>query len=393
MKTTLSRRRRRLHCRPGKVLLVFAIALPLLLTLVTYVVGLTYIQLTRMKLQAVIDTTATAAADRFAAIHDPDVARDVARQVARLNEVQFRPLELSADAIEFGRFERRGGEWEFFSDSGSPNAVRVTANVTVDQGLGPATLLKFLDRNVDVDVTRTSIAIQVDRDIALTADRSFWTAFDVNETLPVDLIELGPETGPVPINVSGVLPRNAPIGWTWCLPVPALSKWLQMIDSIEAFLAELWLTAPDEQVSLVTFAADGTIDQPLTFNYPIIIDTMQQLGSNFCGGPANLQKGIEAGVRSLTDPSTARPHAEKILILLVGSPEDEGRSIEAASAAIDAGVVVHVVSFGANVEVNLMEAVAVAGGGRHRHADNVLALTRTLRDIANSPRVVIVRTR
>jgi Flp pilus assembly protein TadG len=124
------------RARRGKILVATALALPLLLTLCAYAVGVTFLLGTEVKLNAVTEAAASAAADVYGATRHPGLARDAAQRVAANNTIQGASLTIENDDIEIGRYHCDGPAWSFVPGGRPANAVRVTGRVAGGNAFG-----------------------------------------------------------------------------------------------------------------------------------------------------------------------------------------------------------------------------------------------------------------
>ena len=110
------------------------------------------------------------------------------------------------------------------------------------------------------------------------------------------------------------------------------------------FNSALESTDPQEYVSLVSYASDGTwcgvsnhasdIDQNLTDDLGLITSAVTTIGDRVFNGGTEISAGIDEAVGVLTDPSHARPFAAKTMIVLTDGNQLGGRSpVDAAQDA------------------------------------------------------------
>jgi Flp pilus assembly protein TadG len=388
---------RRRQARRGKVLLILVIGLPLLLLLASFALQVAQLEHGRLELGTVVDAAAYAAGDTYNATGDIDAARTAAQSVAHENLVMGSPLEIDDADIEFGRYSKTGDEWEFHPTETRPNAVRVTGRVEGDTIQSGAVFLSMSQLR-EVQIRRSRIWTQVDRDIAVALDRSSAMAYEEDALTPEGPIADFPP------------PPNAPPRWNWCMPAPADSKWRQMVLSVDEFLLELDVTGQQEQVALVTFASEGTaggeggggllgllaaivnalLDVVLTLDYDQVRNSLDSHTRTYCGGGSDLAAGLEKAVEALTDPAHARPDAEKVIIVVAGAREHPDDPVHEAQLAAAQGITVHAVTYGRDANQALLRQVAAAGGGTYQHADTPLQLTQILRDLAaRVPNVIV----
>jgi hypothetical protein len=306
---------------------------------------------------------------------DPNVAVQAAKDAARSNLVAGREMLLADQDIELGRAASSGtGRWAFRSGAKPPNAVRVLGRRTADSPSGSVPLLfAGVFSRTNFEPAKTSVCVQVDRDIVLVHDRSTSMLWDVDEW------------------TDG---RGAPPGWTDGMPVPAGARWNGSVTAVDEFLNTVRATPTTEMVGLVSFATDATKEFDLSTTYSNIEGRLDALTASYPGGSTAIDQGISLGLSTLLDTGLARPLSEKVLVVMTdgnynstGSPDD---CVAAAAAAHARGVTVYTITFSNDADQDLMTRVAAAGGGRHWHAADEASLADAYRTIADTVTTMLI---
>ena len=180
--------------RRGAVIPMFAILLPVIAIISFMAINIAYMQLTKTELKIAADAAARAGSRAMSNSQDLSVAIQTAQDAGRLNDVAGQPLELSIDEadneIVIGASARQGTNgWYSFqaltqadvADGNLPSAIRINASST-------KSLLFAINGQTEWMPQATSVATQVDRDIALVIDRSGSMAYFYDEDFLFDHI-------------------------------------------------------------------------------------------------------------------------------------------------------------------------------------------------------------
>ena len=283
-------------------------------------------------------------------------------------------MTLRDSEIVFGRsIKQTTGEWEFNEGQTPYNAVRVTAQRTPNSADGAVKLFfgQFYGHG-DFTPTTTAVASVIDVDICLVLDRSSSMKLPTSST------------------ATGMSSSDS----RFCETPHADSRWVALTDAVQLLLTELGGSIADEKVGLVTFASDYsscgvssdkvTCDNWLTTNLSDISSSLTTLNSTLWNGATDIEAGIEKGAEALTDPATSRPLAEKIMIVFTDGAYTAADPVPAATAARNQGIIVYTITFGAGARQADMQAVALAGGGKHYHAPDAGSLNAVFLKIAGS---------
>jgi Ca-activated chloride channel homolog len=160
--------------RKGAMLVLICVMIFAFLSTVALSVDIAYMHLIKSELRSATDAASKAAAETLARTLDPAKAVARGREVARLNMVANRGLELRDSDFELGR-SILGPSGKFvFSTSGSPvNSVRVRGTRS-NSSLGGSVNLFFgrVFNTTTFQPQETATATYIERDIVLVIDRS-----------------------------------------------------------------------------------------------------------------------------------------------------------------------------------------------------------------------------
>lgn len=183
----------------------------------------------------------------------------------------------------------------------------------------------------------------------------------------------------------------------FCSAPNATSRWMALDGAVRIFTQTLRNSSADEQVALVTYSSDlsgyspalcgassspSTLDSPLSINLSLVESEMDRLKNSTWNGNTFIESGMRKGIAALTDPARGRKFANKVLIVLTDGHENEGSAVAATPDARSEEIVVNTITFGDFADQVTMADVAQAGGGRHYHASDGVALERVFRELA-----------
>lgn len=362
--------------RRGAMLPLVALMLPVMLIFLGFAVDLSYMQTTRMELQAAADSAARAGATRLSMTDSVDEARAMAVSIASQNTVAGAPLLLRDSEVEIGRSDRNAsGQW-VFSTSGRPlNSVRITAARTEGSRSGVVPLFfGSLVGSQSFQPVQSATASFLNVDICLVLDRSTSMKEGVDD--------------------DGSMYTNDP---KFCRPPDSQSRWMGLDGAVRVFLDELADSDADEHVALATYSSDlsssspglcgsssqaSTLDRRLAGDLAPLYSAMDRLLTTVWNGNTNIEAGIRTGLGALEDTRYARSTAEKIMIVLTDGRENVGSAMAGANACAAAGITVHTITFSNGADQAGMRAVAEACRGKHYHADNTQNLREIFRELA-----------
>lgn len=365
--------------RRGAIMILMLFLLPALLILIGMAIDISQVQLHRSELRLAVDTASRAAADELARTESSTRALQTAIQVARLNEVGGRPLELRPQDVLFGNSEpNRDGRWMFRPGRTPFNAVQITGlrNSQRSGGQLPLTFGKILGRN-GIDTQMASVASFRSVDIVLVLDRSTSMKLDV-------------------ISYQRGMWTNDP---RFCSPPRPSSRWRALNDAVRVFIHELNKTEAEERVALVTFGDDipwwmcgrlspATLDEPLTNNMGRINGRMNSWSNGVWNGNTNIAAGIDQGVAALLDNKNGRRLAEKVMFVLTDGRATNNLTFSAANRAASQGIKISTITFSVDADQSLMKQVASIGNGSQLHANTSEELASVFRELAAQTAIV-----
>lgn len=357
--------------RRGVILPLMCLLLPMLLIVSALAINLAYRQLAQTELQVATDAGVRAAGRVFAETGDLNAALIKAQEAGSRNLVCGQPQLFRLQDLETGTSIRPGlaARYDFAPSPVNPNAVRLTGARTQNSLNGPirAYLPTFVGSN-QLELQAVAVASQVEVDLMLVFDRSGSMAYAADEPA-----------------VHPPIPAAAPANWFFGDPIPPDSRWLDAVQATVGLLVRLQRTPQSEAVGLVTYANEAVLDCDLTSDYLNLTGTVDQYSAAFPGGGTNIEEGIVRGRNALIESLNARPFAAKVLILMTdGRANLGGDPIAAAESAAAEGIMTFTVTFALEADQNKMEQVAIAGKGKHFHAQTGADLLRVFEEIGKT---------
>ncbi|GJM24020.1 MAG: hypothetical protein DHS20C16_04350 [Phycisphaerae bacterium] len=152
-------------------------------------------------------------------------------------------------------------------------------------------------------------------------------------------------------------------------------------DAVQFLTDELYALETDDRLSLEIYGETARHEVDLTANYDLVSNRLVEMQAGHYDTWTNMGGGIQRGIEELSS-SRARANSRKVMIVLTdgranvtadgttgdyinGASYARGRS-EAAAAM---GIKIYTVSVGSNSDIDLMDYLAVTGGGTHFHAE------------------------
>jgi len=366
----LIRRRKSFSRRNGVSLIMIAVMLPILILLCGFAINLAQIQLVRTEMQCATDASARAAGRTFSSTQDLALALRTANDIADRNPVSGVPLEFREQDLEIGVSTRAdvGSRYEFSPVGANTNAVRLHGLRTEDSPNGAVNYIFPVFTSRKIELSKSAVSTQTEVDIILAFDRSGSMAYADDEPAIY------------PPN-----PNAAPAGWTFDSPVPPNSRWLDAVDAMDAFLSELNNTPQQEQIGLVTYSDDATLDVPLTFNHADIRFGLEAYTNSLGGGGTNISSGLRTSAGALGNSGRSRTFATKVIIVMTdGKHNLGGNPKNVAESIAGEGTMVFTVTFSDEADEPSMQDTAKAGGGLHFHASTRDDLITVFEEIAKS---------
>ena len=285
---------------------------------------------------------------------DTNTARAAAIEAASRNTVAGTPLVLAATDVKFGSSNIGvSGSYNFAATSDNStniNGVEVTGRRTAGSGSGAIPMLfTGVFNQGTFEPVKTAVATHVDRDVVLVLDRS------------------------------GSMTSRTPGG----------NRWQDLKKAVQAFLDTLKTTPQDEQVGVVTYSSNSTLDEGMKLNYGQLMKTIN--GKPVTGMTA-IGMGLKDGIRGVTAAGIARPIAAKTIVLMTDGIHNTGVYPDVIAADARAqNITVHTITFSSGADQTLMKRVAQIGGGKHWHADDQAALVAVFREVANNLPTLITK--
>ena len=405
---------------------LMAFLLPILALLAAFCINAAQVQLTRTQLTIATDASARAGGRAFSEHQTVEAAKTAASVTAALNNVDGEPLLVreddSANEIEFGRTTQPDGDtgryvFEKIPTSLVSSGEEVASAVRVSgrrdngslSGSVPFMIPGLLNVN-EFDTSQLSVAMQVDRDIALILDRSGSMVPDLDFDWPsgtspwsTGAKDAGVDAGLLGsyYNSYGQKRWYYQSGvnsmtyqqWAWeehfGLDDVPTQPWQDLVEAVNAFLDVLETTSQEEQVSVASYATSATLDEWLQKNHSSIRTTVEDLNP---GGWTAIGEGMQEGITTL-QASAARPYAAKTLVVMTDGVENRGVSSlsVAQSAVLSMPLTIHTVTFGDGADEEAMQEVAAAGGGKHYHAADGDQLVAIFEEIANNLPTILTK--
>ena len=363
-----------LQKRRGAIAVLVGMLTVVFLASVVMSVDVAYMQLCRTRLRSATDAAARAAGEALSRAQDLDASRQAAKDIAQLNFVAGKPLQLDDSDIIFGNSaQQNNGAWSFVAGGEPINAVRVNGRRTSSAPSGSIpTLFGKVFQVFQFEPTQLATVVRLDRDICIVVDRSSSMKLYLTDTDPT------------------MSTRDT----RFCQPPDmSQSRWSALSLAFDRFVTALETTPQTEHLSLVSYASSGSwcghqnnaadINQALSEDYANATSAMQSLSGSKFNGATNIAAGIDQGIAALTNEQLARPFAAKTMVLMTDGHYTQGSApSQVAPGALDHDIVVHTVTFGDGADQQEMQAVANATGGNFYHAPDAETLQEVFEEIA-----------
>jgi Ca-activated chloride channel family protein len=375
--------------RTGTIMVLSAFMLSMLSIIAALCMNSAYIALAKSEMRLASDAAAKAASITYGMTGDMSAARLRARQICQRHNVAGEPLQIRNIDVDFGYAgPTANGRYEFTVNGTPTNSTQVHASFVRRAGSVAAlpALGQFLGRD-EFTLEEYSVATRVDNDICLVVDRSGSMAWDLTND---------------PFSYPGALHGHSIIQNYFLPPHATGSRWSALQSSIDTFLTVLNTNPYHPRVSLVSYASNfefgtytstvSSIDQPLTINFNDVRTKLALIGTKPLIGNTNIAAGLRDGIATLAGQGASRPNATHNLILLTDGVITQGDDpVELAALALTQNIKVHTITFSAQADQDLMQRVAVAGGGAHYHAPDATTLHTIFQTLAETLPAMLVK--
>lgn len=416
--------------RKGAVLVLTVVMLPVILILCMLVMNVAHMQLVRTELKIAVDAAALAGSNSYSQSGDLVAARAHAIQAASLNEAGGIPVGLSTQEsdgdIVFGDSVRTGDNRYVFTsltdqqinDGAVATGVRVTANHTSS--------LLFRLSNLDMfQPEESTVASQLDRDIALVYDRSgsmvffdggspalgedylyntITNLYNGGHGIPYDEYidavadyQGDPALAAMPLAdreysslILSLLPADLLVYaqslndlYRTGLDGPVNSQWYRLKLANAAFFDVLRNSSRPDYVSVSSFSGTASIDIPLSTD---MVACEATINSMYPNNSTAIGDGMLLGFQTLNGPN-ARPNAVKTIIVFSDGVNNAGVDPSDAVTTIlsqNPDTVIHTVTFGSFADIPLMQSIANTANGEHFHAVDGMQLIDIFRRFASN---------
>jgi len=374
----------------GVILPLIAILSIFLVGIVVFFVDVAYMQLASTQLQVATDAAAKAGAEALDEGLTEAQVKQVAIDVAALNEVAGQPLTLRMEDIELGNSNLTGdGSWDFTSNVQPFNAVNVVGpkNDSAPSGSVPLFFAGAFGVN-NFSPTKTATAAQFRHDVMLVVDRSHSMCFDFSG---IDWI--------YPDGVD----TSANTSLRYCDAPIAGSRWSALYNGVSSFLdiCEATNTSQQQRVGLVTWASEVTscdatfpaarLERPLGFDFDVMDGIMVTLGNDGVPGATNMSAGLDEAIGELTG-ANSDGFAKKTLILFTDGQWNNGADPATRIPTAQANdITIHVISLLDNLDPAEMNAIANQTGGIHYRASTPQELLDAFNTLARSLPVALTK--
>lgn len=332
---------------------LIAVTLVILFVAAVFAIDIARIHVVRSELRTATDAAARAAVESLGRTESEANAIQAAVNIARLNQVAGKPLELDPSKIVFGSaIQNPDGSFSFSdrdSNAGNPlaipNSARVIGERTKTSPSGQINMIFGGIFGVDsFQPIQSATATRLDRDIALVLDKS------------------------------GSMSANG--------------RFDSLLNGVTVFVDELKDTKPRENISLVAY---DTFPQKLVALTENLDSIRERIGQETPGGTTGIGRAMEVGLDSvLNDPNASRLALKSIIVMTDGNQNAGISPIAVANECRRANVTVHTITFGDGANQRLMQEVARRTGGTHLHAIDNTQLIEAFRIIARQLQVLLI---
>ncbi len=384
----MNNRKLRSHRRSGSIQILVVFGAMATLSIGALAINVAYIQLTMTEMRMAADSASKAAMVELSESQSLSSARAAAVRVANRHQVAGRPLQLSADDIEFGSCDKVGDRFVFRPIHANTDSIHA-ARVRPSLGDGGRPLLAFqrLLLSEQFQVTADVTSAKFDHDICLVLDRSGSMAWDLSNKE----FSYPGKNRKLPRLENLIIP-----------PHPTLSRWSALCSGVADFIAVLDARPIKPHLAMVSYASyyefgdhrvqEIALDVPLGLNYANIQNVLAEYSSKPIMGGTNIRAGLILARRHLVHSPQRRITAQRSIVLFSDGLYTD--SIDPRTVISDLKsnhITVHTISLSSQADQALMRELAEQTGGTHVHADSSTDLRRAFRTIAESLPAVLIQ--
>lgn len=361
----MSHARKRFKHRKATIITLFAMFLPVLLLLSGFSLMVAWSQLVRTELRTAHDFAARAGAKRLSLDQDGFKARQATIDAASRNFVAGRPFRIQPSDVTLGVSKQINTNTKFqFAEGGSRlGSVKVNARLQADDPVSKM-LIKLAGVN-SASFSNNTVATLLDRDISVVIDISGSMGLDI--TYPFD--GNGQNEGPMGLN----------------------TRFAALASAIHQFAKELNDTPQQERVCFTAYSSSSTLMNTLSDSTVNITGPVEKFMRDGIGGGTAIGMGLSDGIRGVLGTGS-RSFAVPTIVLMTDGNHNTGISPESVvSQAIEKNITVHTITFSPAANQSSMKSVAKSTGGLHFHANSLIDLTESFREIARTLPVMLTQ--
>ncbi len=357
--------------RRGSMIPIMAVAIVILIVAAAFSVDTAYLQLARTEMRSAVDAAARGAGQVLASGGSDFDARQAAKNVALLNKVAGRPLQLSdADIVQGNATRNTSGVYSFTAGGWPNNAFQIVGRRTSGSLGGQINSIFGGMLGVSrFNAQQSATVVRGDRDVMLVLDTSGSMMYRLDLDLAYPLLR----TDATP-------------------PDPWFSRWGVLVQSLNVLFSTLASTTPTEKVGLVTFDTAGVYRQPLSTDYSMINFTVNSISAAPLVGWTNLGEGLQIARTQLVSSPESSKHAARTIILLTDGQPNLGPDPYAEAVAAKADkITIHTISYSNFANTTLMQAIADVTGGNYYSAPDAYTLQQAFQKIGRDLPVLLTQ--
>jgi Mg-chelatase subunit ChlD len=295
---------------------------------------------------------------------------------------------VTSEDVELGVWEKDTASFRVIPENSTetPSAVRVTCRRTSARGNSLKLFFAPLLGVDEADLTVSAIASAKSRDYMVVIDCSGSMTKQTDEDeVAADLLALGllvegdDGDGKKKKNSASKIALSLTydgsfyefadvyeIGEKWLHPDIRIQPLAATKVAAALSVATIDELGYDDLVGAVAFSSQVDWVEPLTTDYTRVQAKLR--GATKYGG-TKLHDGIRAAREELLS-ERARLGAQGVIVLMTDGKSSNEDALAEAQLAVDAGMIVHVVGLGTNIDYDLLNTIAALGGGVAIYVDN-----------------------